>query len=103
MKYLKKYEENNRNYKKYLVLKDEDNKIYIRRYLYTINDNNSILRISSIAIYKIDEKGGRILESKPFINLRKNFIDKLLIYQTDNLNEAIEFAEIEYNNNKYNL
>jgi len=106
MKHLKTFENNTRKkYKKYIVW-DYSKNITIFE---VINDNKNTVKIKRCKLFHDFNNGTNITEYKlsekeeeiQFKNYR--YIDKYLLYQSDNLEDCVEKIQILKIANKYNI
>lgn len=107
MKYIKKYENINKKYKKYLVWKiepskhDNNNCYYIFEYKDKISDEIRILPILSYnQEYNFEKKYLNIKSKLRYSHYQAN---NCIIFQSDNLNECEEYIEIITSQDKFNL
>jgi hypothetical protein len=107
MKYIKQYEnEKNYEFKKYFLLKDFNGETHdISEYISSFVIVIKLTYIKTKILYYI--KNNEIIEPNPYIvttpQMSAQTLKERIIFQSDNLQDVIDYLEFTKNVNNYNL
>lgn len=100
MKYLKTFEKTKYNLKKYFIIKSSIGYILLENVKFTDNKERIVIN----QLYILRTKGNEIKKMCDYYyNFTLKYIIERIIYQSNNIDDCLEFLEVLLSQNKYNL